>query len=121
MIILFTLVENKLGSCADKKNPLVHNGTSQWSRYLDQLKPEHILVNEKSKAQWVAFTASMAERLNYFNGQDDIDGLWSDFFDNQALVNYAKLSLEDVDHTRKFIQTQLAVLQAPQGTYTDTE
>ena len=115
MIILFTLIENKLDTCADKKNPLVHGGTSQWSRYLDQLKPDYISVNEKSKAQWVAFTAAMAERLNYFNDQNLSDGVWSDFFNNEDVVNYAKLSLEDVDALKKFIQSQLTVLQAPQG------
>ena len=62
---------------AGKVNPLVLGGTSQLERYLAQLNPGYISVNEKTQAQWLAFTANMAGYLNYYNAQNNIDGNWS--------------------------------------------
>ena len=98
-------------TCADKVNPLVLGGTSQLDRYLAQLDPAYIAVNEKTREQWLTFTANMAECLNYYNIQNTLDGNWSAFF-NQSLVSYARLSLQDTSAIQTYFSDLLAILQS---------
>ncbi len=100
-------------TCADKVNPLVLGGTNQLDRYLAQLDPAYIAVNEKSQEQWLTFTANMAECLNYYNAQNNIDGTWSAFF-SQPLVSYARLSLQDTIAIQTYFSDLLAILQSPE-------
>ena len=60
--------------------PVKRNGTTQRERFPDALQPGYILVDERSKEDLVRFIARYAKNLRYFNPDNEEDGTWEAFF-----------------------------------------
>lgn len=75
------------------------DGTSQRSRGLAALDPDHVLVDERSTVDLLSFARQYGSELKYFNFDNVESGDWSGFFDPQ-------LGLDEIaafmDHPERF-------------------
>src|SRR4051812_41118492 len=64
------------------KNPLQRDGTSQYQRMLEALKPSSAPIHEYGLQEWMEFARHYAERVNYYAVSNDqvVQGDWSSFF-----------------------------------------
>ncbi len=62
-------------------NPLQHDGTSQFQRFLKALEPGNVPIHEFDLRDWMRFAWYFAEHLNYFSNTDNQlpQGNWQDF------------------------------------------
>ena len=73
------------------------NGTSQSQRSIDALSPDYFLLEERSIADLILYAKNHAEILHYFNLNNEIDGLktnWSAFLDGdpKEMVDFLNAS-----------------------------
>ncbi|MCC6371540.1 MAG: baseplate J/gp47 family protein [Bacteroidia bacterium] len=65
-------------------NPLLRDGTSQPQRLLKSLLPSYVSVDERSMDDLLAFAAEFSKEINFFNPDNNTDGTWEKFFNNQT-------------------------------------
>ena len=61
-------------------------GTDQQQRWIEALNPETLNLHDFSLADWMKFAWNFAERVNYFNTANQIDGNWQDFFIEESRI-----------------------------------
>jgi hypothetical protein len=61
-------------------HPINRDGTNQAQRLLDALRPESNPVDDRRTEDFLLLLANMAERLNFYNEQNQLDGNWKVFF-----------------------------------------
>lgn len=57
------------------------DGTSQRSRHLDALDPQHARIDDRTLPDFLAFARALGHELTYFNAADQADGDFSSFID----------------------------------------
>lgn len=62
------------------KHILRRDGVSQARRLLEALVPDYFKVDERRPESLLAYANALAGHLNYYNGENRIDGDWQDFF-----------------------------------------
>ena len=55
-------------------------GTDQQQRGIEALNPDLLKLHDFSVADWMEFAWDFAKKVNYFDGENQIDGNWQDFF-----------------------------------------
>lgn len=75
------------------RNPLQRNGTSQRERLLKALLPSFVNVDERKTEDLLVYATKLAEQVNFFNLQNESDGNWKSFFeqDISTVVSYIAL------------------------------
>ena len=68
------------------KVPVKRNGATQRDRFPNTLQPDYILVDERSKEDLVRFIARYAKNLRYFNLQNQEEGTWEAFFNENPTI-----------------------------------
>lgn len=65
------------------------DGTSQRQRLSPALDPAFTRVDERSATDLFAFACQLAQHIKYYNGQNEPEGTWQDFFnaDQIALIS----------------------------------
>ncbi|MEO8960783.1 MAG: hypothetical protein ABI325_02815, partial [Ginsengibacter sp.] len=82
-------------SCTDK-NPLTREGTSQLTRMLAALDVHYANVDERRTQDLLLFAKRYAEHLNYYNGDNLIDGTWQPLMMMDVSVTLATITKIDV-------------------------
>ena len=75
-------------------------GTSQHSRLSEKLLPEYFGVDERTPADFMAFTAAYANEVGFFDPEAEAKGIsrtWEGFFTKDISVVLAAIVGQDVD------------------------
>jgi hypothetical protein len=83
--------------CAVIKNPLQRDGTSQQERLLKALLPENAKIDDRKMEDILSFAAAYGKEINYFNLQNEKEGDWTCFYDNDPCILLAMLATMDTD------------------------
>ena len=72
------------------KNRVFRDGVSQKDRFLAELDPNYISVDERDKKDWLEFAQKFAEQLKFYDESNQVKGDWSPFFagDVEEMVAY---------------------------------
>lgn len=92
-------------SCFNRN--IIRDGTSQMQRYLPALDPESFQLLPESMEDLLRFTARFAKLIVYYNEQNEPDGDWSAFFQEDELLKIAR----NID-TRNDLEPHLALFFA---------
>ena len=79
------------------RNPLIHNGVSQYERLLDALVPENFNIDDRSLKDLVVAAYQYSNLFHYFNEENDWDGDWRCFWEVETLTFLAVLAEIDID------------------------
>lgn len=74
------------------KNPLVRNGASQKDRLFDAFRKEYVQIDEHSLSDLLVFAKKMAERLKYYDIDNQVSGDWTDFLESDVSILIAILT-----------------------------
>lgn len=61
-------------------------GTDQQQRWLEALNPEGLKLHGFDVADWMKFAWNFAEKVNYFNSANELEGNWQDFFVEESAI-----------------------------------
>ncbi len=72
------------------KNQIFRDGISQGDRFLKELEPDYVAVDERNFSDLFNFVKYYATKLNYYDESNTINGDWSNFFagDVNQMVTY---------------------------------
>lgn len=59
---------------------LLRDGTSQESRSSVALSEDYVKIDERDIEDFLAFIHSFADRINFYNSSNQLDGQWQEFF-----------------------------------------
>ena len=79
------------------KNPLIHNGTSQYERLLQYLVPENLPIDDRSLKDLIVTAYRYAQLIWYYDENDQTSGDWQCFWEVEALTFLAVLSEWDTE------------------------
>ena len=79
------------------RNPLRHNGTSQYERLLEALMPDYFEIDENSVKDLLDATFRYSELLKYFDQNYQHKGDWACFWKVEMLTYLAHVSTLDPD------------------------
>lgn len=90
---------------------LKRNGSSQASRYRKDLDPDQLALMGFGEEDWILFAYNFAQKLNFYNNNDEIEGDWNKFFQelnlNPSKLNYENnFDLEEIKSELKSILIQ---------------
>jgi hypothetical protein len=71
-------------------------GTTQEERFLEALKPDYFLIDERKEIDFIAFAQKMAAHIKFYNDTNVEDGNWSNFFQWESTTILVQLYLWDV-------------------------
>ncbi|NES66825.1 MAG: hypothetical protein F6K24_16965, partial [Okeania sp. SIO2D1] len=97
------------------KNQIFRDGVSQRDRFLKELEPDYVSVDERNLSDLLTFVQQYATKLNYYDESNTIKGNWSNFFagDVKQMVTYINNpeSFADDEQTlKKLSQPHLVLL-----------
>ncbi|MEZ4774817.1 MAG: baseplate J/gp47 family protein [Bacteroidia bacterium] len=96
---------NKISSTY--KNPLRRDGTSQDQRLLDGLRADFVRVDEKEIQDWLLYTRQYAGLVQYYNTQNQPEGNWQTFIENDISTLVAMVSSTGAEAYRSRFETQV--------------
>lgn len=98
-------------TCLDS-NLLAYSGASQLQRILKALYANYAAVDERSAADLILFAKNYAAYLNYYNGNNEIEGDWQPFMANDAAVIIAGIANWETKNYIPFVDYVNAALQS---------
>ncbi|MFN8713064.1 MAG: baseplate J/gp47 family protein [Bacteroidota bacterium] len=107
----------------ETKNPLQRDGTSQTERLLSALDPSFVKVDEREIDDLLRFALKHAEKLNFYDNSDNVNGDWYNFLAKDVSVLCANISGADLDPLVKDFRTAFAKIDvmAKEETASDIE
>jgi len=75
--------------------------TSQNSRLIEALLPESALLTDRSLTDHLVIAARYGRLIRYYDGKDQPAGDWAQFFEQEAMVQYALLAKVDLEERRE--------------------
>ena len=97
------------------KHPLIRDGAGREDRLLDALNPQKASfpkIDDRTLADLLAFARSYAEKIQYYNLQNEPAGDWASFFENDVSFLIAQISLKDLAPFKTLAQKALSVVEA---------
>jgi hypothetical protein len=79
------------------KNPLLRDGTSQAERLLKALDPTYVQVDERQIDDLLRFALKYAEKLNFYDETNQLNGNWYNFLAKDVSVLCANISGTSLD------------------------
>jgi Baseplate J-like protein len=100
-----------MDTCAS--NISIHEGmgTTQAARFLEALKPDYFLVDERKEIEFIAFAQKIATHIKFYNETNVEDGNWSNFFKWESTAILVQLYLWDVKKEQENYKTAKANLK----------
>ncbi|MCU0435842.1 MAG: hypothetical protein MUC87_20450 [Bacteroidia bacterium] len=83
------------------KNPLQRDGTSQAERLLKALDPTYVQVDERNIDDLLRFALKYAEKLNFYDEKNQLNGNWYNFLAKDVSVLCANISDTNLDQLVK--------------------
>lgn len=89
------------------KNPLRRDGASQSKRILKALKPSYIKVDERDLDDLLVFIRKYAEKVQYYNLNNEPDGDWKNFIENDISTIVSEIAQKDITDIKSCIKFDL--------------
>ncbi|MCH7399180.1 baseplate J/gp47 family protein [Belliella sp. DSM 107340] len=92
---------------------LKRNGSSQSSRYRKDLDPDQLELMGFGVEDWILFAYNFAQKLNFYNNNNEIEGNWDKFFQEFDL-NPSKLIYQsnfDLEETKTQLRSIISQYQ----------
>lgn len=74
-----------MSSTCENSNPLFRDGTSQQQRLIKSLLPDYVSVDERSMKDLIDFTDKFAERIQYYDANNQKNGSWKELMVGQLI------------------------------------
>lgn len=87
---------------ANEPSPVVLPATTQEMRLPRAILPDYVRIDERTPEERMAFAVAYADHLNYFNAQDEHDGSWRMFVENDPSMYLAVIAHTDLAPLEKF-------------------
>ncbi len=81
-----------MSDCAENRNPLVRNGTSQGQRALDKLSPASVEIIDKSTEDWMVWAGKLADHIAFTTLQNRPAGTMKPFFTSNLSAKLAMVA-----------------------------
>jgi hypothetical protein len=78
--------------CCNVPNPLIRDGVSQRQRPSSALLPGFVQVDERDLADFLILAHQLAQRVQYYDLNNQLDGNWRVFFDGSTPILIARIS-----------------------------
>lgn len=79
----------------------MNQGTGQTERYLTALNTEYFSIDERNLNDFVDFASKFSEFINFYNTENNLDGNWSTFFNNDItflLIKISSIKIESIEN-----------------------
>ena len=97
--------------CAENKNPLVRNGTSQRLRILEKLSPASVEIIDKSAEDWMVWAGRLSDHLHFISLNNDIAGTMKPFFMDNISARMAVAASYQPEQLSQFIREILRYIE----------
>ena len=89
----------------DHKNPLQRGGLSRPQRKSKALDPSFAKLDERSTEDLLQYAFRLAEQINYFNNENEIDGNWQAFWEiiNEKSIEEIEAASDNEPHFALFL------------------
>ena len=89
----------------DHKNPLQRGGLSRSQRALKALEPSFAKLDDRSTEDLLQYAFRLANEINYFNNENEIDGNWQTFWDivNEKTLFEIEAAADNEPHFALFL------------------
>jgi len=82
----------------DQNNSLNSNGSSLLHRYNKHFDEDYIRIDERSLADLLVFIVDFASHIQYVNNDNEAEGDWVEFFDQNLAFQIARISVFDTEN-----------------------
>lgn len=86
-------------NCSQNTDPLkqVREGTNQAQRYLPELAPDYVQVNEHGPEYGMVFAQAYSTFLKFYDSNNTYSGNWQGFFSDDVSVKLAAVAIDDIE------------------------
>lgn len=95
----------------ETKHPLERDGTGQGQRLLPALDPAYVKPDERSIEDMLLFARSFSEKLRFFDTENEPDGSWLNFIENDVTMLVAVISKINLFEERKELQARIETME----------
>ena len=97
----------------DQNNNLKSNGSSLLNRYNKYFDEDYIRIDERSLADLLVFIVDFASHIQYINNDNEAEGDWVEFFDQNLAFQIARISVFDTENLYlKFKEEEIELKKA---------
>lgn len=107
----------KMKSIKIKDTPFKSNGVSLSTKFAAALDPSSFGIDERSTSDLLNFVLELSKHLRYKNFNNEIDGNWSVFFENDLSFLLAKINHIHVDKLSDRFDQRLKTFNDSDGNY----
>ncbi len=107
----------KMKSIKIKDTPFKSNGVSLSTKFAAALDPSSFGIDERSTSDLLNFVLELSKHLRYKNFNNEIDGNWSVFFENDLSFLLAKINHINVDKLSDRFDQRLKTFNDSDGNY----
>ncbi len=86
---------------------VVRDGTSQDKRMIPTLNREYVKIDERNRKELIDFTSRLASSIPYYDLNNNVNGNWQSFFEDQDPCNPHYALFLSFLHCFRFAQTDL--------------
>lgn len=98
--------------CKTPLHPLIHHGTQQRERLLQQLVPANLQLDDRSIAELLAFAGQLAQHIRYWDANNEAAGDWTAFWESDPSSLLAIIAATDLEDIRtNFRNAELVYLR----------
>lgn len=94
-------------NCNRCKNPLLRDGTSQPQRFLPELDPAYVSIDERTPIDLIDFTFKYAQKLRFWETDNVTTGNWIGFIENDVATLITIVAKKKTDSIREDFQLAL--------------
>ncbi len=98
--------------CAcETRHPLERDGTGQNQRLLPALDPAYVKPDERRIEDMLLFARKFAQKLRFFSNDNQPDGDWLTFIENDVTMLVAEISKLNLYEERKKLQARIETME----------
>lgn len=98
--------------CAcETRHPLERDGTGQNQRLLPALDPAYVKPDERRIEDMLLFARKFAQKLRFFGNDNEPDGDWLTFIENDVTMLVAEISKLNLYEERKKLQARIETME----------
>lgn len=98
--------------CAcETRHPLERDGTGQSQRLLPALDPAYVKPDERRIEDMLLFARRFAQKLRFFSNENEPDGDWLTFIENDVTMLVAEISKLNLYEERKLLQARIETME----------
>ena len=98
-------------ACVTNKNPLIHGGTSQDQRLLNEMKRGYVSIEERDFADWIVFAAKFSAYIKYYDLENKVSNNWQPFFESDISAILGSVAVQNLDEYKLEIKSRFDILK----------